>query len=448
MPSASSPLDSALESAAIAGKLPQPVWPAAFQKFLKAAVIAMKNGDEVPQIEPLQITAEERAQGIKRVNKVRHIMAELVNTEEDWRKDLSTVRMLYMQTALENGVLEPSDVRTIFGNWLEIVELCNKIKRPMISAVSHLYYKKNIGGDILPRDWDTMILEYKYIREIQTSVGAFFLEIGGELGQVYGKYIFNQPASSNRLEELKENERFQQWLQLVKEAHKDISHAWDLPAFLVKPLQRLTKYPLLLKSLLAEMPETHPDYKALNEAIKKLDDEIHKINTRKARLEMLERVKNGEMFTKVVEKKKTGWGWSSIPGFKLFSKKSEKFSLKKEMKKKKTDKELAKELRIMAKAEDVVYQKYAQKFGAHFFQIQIVIADMGQYLADVREFANWFMELSTTLVALAADNQVADHTHIVSKWIAMANVVQDFAIDGADAHVSPTNPVASRYLIC
>ncbi len=53
--------------------------------------------------------------------------------------------------------------------------------------------------------------------------------------------------------------------------------------FLVKPFQRLLKYPLLLRELQKLTPESHPDYKNIGNALGKLQVEVDKINKDKAK---------------------------------------------------------------------------------------------------------------------------------------------------------------------
>lgn len=59
----------------------------------------------------------------------------------------------------------------------------------------------------------------------------------------------------------------------------------DLNAFLIKPVQRVCKYPLLLKELLKNTPETHPDYADLNEAHEAMQNSCLKLNERKREVE-------------------------------------------------------------------------------------------------------------------------------------------------------------------
>lgn len=60
--------------------------------------------------------------------------------------------------------------------------------------------------------------------------------------------------------------------------------AWDLQSLLIKPVQRVLKYPLLLEKLVETTIDTHPDYKVIRsaqEAIARVAQDINEIKRRK-----------------------------------------------------------------------------------------------------------------------------------------------------------------------
>jgi len=52
----------------------------------------------------------------------------------------------------------------------------------------------------------------------------------------------------------------------------------DIFAFLLLPMQRITKYPLLLKSLLKKTPEDDPDYEFLKASLSGIEGIVKAIN--------------------------------------------------------------------------------------------------------------------------------------------------------------------------
>lgn len=394
----------------------------------------------------LQQTA---AADLKRIHKIRHIVRELAVTEEKWRNDLDTVDILYMRTAESVG-LSRGEINTIFGSWESLVELAAKFKVPLQIATRPLYHRKDAEDqDCFPAGWEDLTLWDKSVREAQLSVGACFLEWTSQLADVFGHYIYNQTASAKRLEKVKENSKVADWLDFVAEHHKDLSGAWDLPSLLVKPLQRLTKYPLLLKSLLDEMNDDHPDYQNLAKAHAKLTEQIAEINKRKARMDLVDKVRNGEAFSSSkmkVEDKKTANALFSIPnlkvnipGLKMFKRgeRGERGEQKKDREinnKKWTDKERTRELRIRGKAQDNPYDKLEESFMTHFFQLQIVMADIADYTKRVKDSAEFFKNTAVNITELIDIGRINDNAEIAAKWVALARTAKDFATHGIEKH--------------
>jgi guanine nucleotide exchange factor for Rho/Rac/Cdc42-like GTPase family protein len=59
----------------------------------------------------------------------------------------------------------------------------------------------------------------------------------------------------------------------------------DLGSFLIKPVQRILKYPLLLRELVKNTPDDHPDRLRLDEALAAMSDVAQSINEEKRNAE-------------------------------------------------------------------------------------------------------------------------------------------------------------------
>ncbi|ANB12363.1 hypothetical protein AWJ20_614 [Sugiyamaella lignohabitans] len=72
------------------------------------------------------------------------------------------------------------------------------------------------------------------------------------------------------------------WLTECFDASKTITTAWTLDSLLIKPVQRLLKYPLLMDSLLKATNEGHPDYASLEMAAEQMRKCADHINSDKS----------------------------------------------------------------------------------------------------------------------------------------------------------------------
>lgn len=70
----------------------------------------------------------------------------------------------------------------------------------------------------------------------------------------------------------------------------------DMGSLMIKPIQRVMKYPLLLCELLNSTPMSHPDHKALQEALAAIKDMNMNINELKRRKDLGQRERESSLF--------------------------------------------------------------------------------------------------------------------------------------------------------
>ncbi|XP_056627682.1 guanine nucleotide exchange factor DBS isoform X4 [Triplophysa dalaica] len=150
----------------------------------------------------------------------RHVMNELLETERAYVEELLCVLEGYaaemdnpsMAQLIPNTLLHKKDV--LFGNMPEIYQ----------------FHKK------------TFLRELEAYTDYPELVGRCFLERMTDL-QIYEKYCQNKPRSESLWRQCSDCAFFQ-------ECQKKLEHKLGLDSYLLKPVQRITKYQLLLKELL------------------------------------------------------------------------------------------------------------------------------------------------------------------------------------------------------
>ncbi|GAA5926619.1 hypothetical protein JCM3775_001067 [Rhodotorula graminis] len=95
-------------------------------------------------------------------------------------------------------------------------------------------------------------------------IGEIFVDKIPRIQQIYSTYCVRHHRAILRLQELEPTLRT--YLSEAKTLSHGRTNAWDLASLLIKPVQRCLKYPLLLDQILAVTPETHPDRVALQRA--------------------------------------------------------------------------------------------------------------------------------------------------------------------------------------
>ncbi|XP_077963665.1 guanine nucleotide exchange factor DBS isoform X11 [Gasterosteus aculeatus] len=185
-------------------------------------------------------------------NRRRHIMTELIETERLYVEELQSIMEGYF-AALDNSelihLIPPSldnqrDV--LFGNLPEIYEFHNR----------------------------TFVRELENCADKPELVGTCFLKRKEEL-QVYEKYCQNKPRSEVLWRQCGDSLFFQ-------ECQKKLDHKLSLDAYLLKPVQRITKYQLMLKEMLKcskgeGTVELEEALSTMLDIIKSVNDSMHQI---------------------------------------------------------------------------------------------------------------------------------------------------------------------------
>ncbi|XP_059759440.1 guanine nucleotide exchange factor DBS isoform X2 [Balaenoptera ricei] len=150
----------------------------------------------------------------------RHVMNELLDTERVYVEELLCILEGYaaemdnplMTHLISTGLQNKKDV--LFGNMEEIYHFHNRI----------------------------FLRELENYIDCPELVGRCFLERVEEL-QIYEKYCQNKPRSESLWRQCSDCPFFQ-------ECQKKLDHKLSLDSYLLKPVQRITKYQLLLKEML------------------------------------------------------------------------------------------------------------------------------------------------------------------------------------------------------
>ncbi|XP_026160585.1 guanine nucleotide exchange factor DBS isoform X2 [Mastacembelus armatus] len=182
----------------------------------------------------------------------RHIMTELIETERLYVEELQSIMEGYFAELVNSELshLTPPSLENkrdvLFGNLPEIYEFHNK----------------------------TFLRELENCAEKPELVGTCFLKRKEEL-QVYEKYCQNKPRSEVLWRQCGDSLFFQ-------ECQKKLDHKLSLDAYLLKPVQRITKYQLMLKEMLkcskgegtAELEEA---LATMLDIVKSVNDSMHQI---------------------------------------------------------------------------------------------------------------------------------------------------------------------------
>lgn len=181
---------------------------------------------------------------------------------------------------------------------------------------------------------------------------------------------------------------------------------------LVKPVQRVLKYPLLLDQLIEVTPENHPDYTALDIAAREMKGMSMRINEMKKRADLFE-----QATTNLRKRKESD---VRIGFSKAFGRRTEK---------------LRQQVGLSDTVEDKAYAMISEKFGVHFFQLQLVMRDVEMYTNDVQVFMDRFCDFVLAMEAHIDVGQTS-YPEVESKWRKFRMSTREMSQAALSDHVS------------
>ena len=353
----------------------------------------------------------------KRMTRRRHILKEIVDTEASYGQDMKVVTDIYMGTSKQ--VIESADdMKVLFGNAEHVMTFSQTFLDALKQAAKSVYIvpkskrwrskrdseattasgntddQSSLGGaDLTDEERDRM-----------TFVGEVFAAHMRQMERLYGEYLRNYDNASAKLIALQANPTIKIWLNECSTWAHDLTTAWDLDSLLVKPVQRILKYPLLLKELLDVTPENHPDYINIDTVAREIVSMSRRINDAKKRMDMV-----GQLSAQ----RKKGLG------LKAFTRRTEK---------------IKQQVGLTDSLQDEAYDAVAEKFGAHFFQVQVVMRDIEMYTSDVQNFVNRFNELVSAIEA-HMDVSQSTYPEVESKWRKFRICMKEITATALTEHV-------------
>uniref|UniRef100_UPI00358EAC7D rho guanine nucleotide exchange factor TIAM2-like isoform X2 n=1 Tax=Myxine glutinosa TaxID=7769 RepID=UPI00358EAC7D len=192
---------------------------------------------------------------------LRKVMVELMETEHSYVQDLLTLRNSYIEPIRREGCLSLDQVEELFGSLTPLTEF----QLDFLKALEQ-------GLKVLP---DIEKLKDKtQVKRMLFSLGGAFLYYS-EHFKLYGAYCANYHKAQRVLEKAKKDGHFQKFINSLNPSGQ---HSSTLESFLIKPIQRILKYPLLLRELCSVVDMDSEEGYHLSEALKAMNETASHIN--------------------------------------------------------------------------------------------------------------------------------------------------------------------------
>lgn len=123
---------------------------------------------------------------------------------------------------------------------------------------------------------------------VHQCLGDIFLQIVSFL-KIYTRYCSHYSEAMRVLNECKKYSKFKKFLDEVKKKSHDLEHR-GLEDFLIRPVQRIPRYYMLLQDLVRHTGTDHPDYANLDAAAQKVQAVAEYMNEKKREAENIMKV--------------------------------------------------------------------------------------------------------------------------------------------------------------
>ncbi|CAE1260660.1 unnamed protein product [Acanthosepion pharaonis] len=178
---------------------------------------------------------------------------ELFDTEESYMHDMSIVYDVFQKPLREKGVLTEEEEQILFVNWNELI-ICNT------KLLKSLRVRRKVSGR----------------RKRIKTIGDILCENFPHL-RPYIRFCSCQLNAGVLLQYKTEN--CSDFVEVHKICVQDPRcKGMPLSSFLLKPMQRITRYPLLIKKILKHTPPHHPDHIHLTEALLQGEELCNQVN--------------------------------------------------------------------------------------------------------------------------------------------------------------------------
>ncbi|KAK2846551.1 hypothetical protein Q5P01_009550 [Channa striata] len=171
----------------------------------------------------------------RQLSRLERVVMEIVETEQAYVRDLKSIVEDYLGCIIDCGALplKPEQVSTLFCNIEDIYEFNSDLledleRSPHAAAIAECFVERSEAFDI------------------------------------YTLYCMNYPNSVAVLRECMKN---QSLVRFFQERQTTLNHSLPLETYLLKPVQRILKYHLLLQELSKHFDKSDPGYEVVKDAI-------------------------------------------------------------------------------------------------------------------------------------------------------------------------------------
>ncbi|KAI8098132.1 CNH domain-containing protein [Gilbertella persicaria] len=169
----------------------------------------------------------------------QEVLNETIYSEEKYLADLTILHEVVVKGIEQSGVIEADRVgafiQTVFNNYQELLQMSDSMFKDMLARY------RQYEGQCVPTIGDILVQHMQFFEEAYVKYSPHAL---------LAKYLAEA--------EIKNNPEFDKFCKEL--AKHDRTNRLPIWHYLLSPVTRMQRYPLLIEALLKKTPEDHPDH--------------------------------------------------------------------------------------------------------------------------------------------------------------------------------------------
>ncbi|XP_072314330.1 rho guanine nucleotide exchange factor TIAM2-like [Eucyclogobius newberryi] len=193
--------------------------------------------------------------------RLRKVIQELVDTEKSYVKDLTCLFEIYLKPLQRETFLTLDEMESLFGSLPEMLDFQRVFLQTMEERIAS------------SPDFSTLETPSQF-KKLLFSLGGSFLYYADHF-KLYSGFCANHIKVQKVLERAKTDQAFKEFLDTRNPTKQ---HSSTLESYLIKPVQRVLKYPLLLRELVSLTDADSEEHYHLSAALKAMEKVASHIN--------------------------------------------------------------------------------------------------------------------------------------------------------------------------
>ncbi|XP_034756024.1 T-lymphoma invasion and metastasis-inducing protein 2-like isoform X2 [Etheostoma cragini] len=193
--------------------------------------------------------------------RLRRVIEELVDTEKSYVNDLVCLFDIYLTPLQKETFLSKEEMEALFGSLPEMLDFQRVFLQTLEERIASC---PNFSHLETPAQF----------KELLFSLGGSFLYYADHFKH-YSGFCANHIKVQKVLERAKTDAAFKHFLEARNPTNQ---HSSSLESYLIKPVQRVLKYPLLLRELVSLTDPKSPEHTHLTEALRAMEKVATHIN--------------------------------------------------------------------------------------------------------------------------------------------------------------------------